>query len=770
MKAEIQKLQERVDDLFGITPLVDEDGIVTVGIERRQATYPSGKVNPNKPKFGGFARSFSQTFLDYLPDKLFEHFRLELVKAVEHAYANGGNGIKGVKFMDKPLDSVSDSDFKVASVVKKAEKTVGALNLNSNCPMFMIGSHGCYLDGCYVTGMGMGGNTINFYVRGAYTGELLQLSQEDVDLLNSVGGLRLNGQGDLIEAQYAQFKDIIRHAKMRNLKLKVISKQDGTVRMLQKMHDEGIDIDGVQVQLSLDPYWIPIQEDELVDSFASVQGLVRSREKKPDSDVIAQTIIDLYASQGREAKVIDGVLMRKYGYSLEKAEAIHEQNPDVQILQRVVTGTPEEIVHYARYYPEILQTWMHAAIRKGMYSEVAGRMLEEGEVGNFTARIAVFQDDSGEWHIQARGDKKSIGEEKTVYDLQKNIRTEQNGIASTKKKIAEAQGKIDRAEAKPNKRTTALIPKWKQEIAALESKRNSHRKKIEHLRSEQQRLISTRQNDIPLEVRDSYSKVEEYIKTQPDADRIFGVLAGSLDGNPSALCCVAGADQDACNNCISHCHAGSRGWRGDPVKVEAMADLFSEAQKQKEEVYQQAVWHGSPHRFSAFTLAHIGSGEGAQAYGWGLYFAGNKQVAEWYREQLAYDPDKMRIDGRLMSDVYSDLERQSSRIHPSKAQGFYEKMEAVERLMMHEHIDEVLEYGTEAEWSESTMEWLQGYVKQNIEGFGQLYEVDIPEDDVMLHWDRPFAKQPEAVKKGIIQLSRLSTTKGTSCRECQLSR
>lgn len=28
-------------------------------------------------------------------------------------------------------------------------------------------------------------------------------------------------------------------------------------------------------------------------------------------------------------------------------------------------------------------------------------------------------------------------------------------------------------------------------------------------------------------------------------------------------------------------------------------------------------WHGSPHKFDAFDLAHMGKGEGAQAYGWG---------------------------------------------------------------------------------------------------------------------------------------------------------
>lgn len=49
----------------------------------------------------------------------------------------------------------------------------------------------------------------------------------------------------------------------------------------------------------------------------------------------------------------------------------------------------------------------------------------------------------------------------------------------------------------------------------------------------------------------------------------------------------------------------------------------------------QAAWHGSPHQFDKFSLEHIGTGEGAQAYGWGLYFASKREVSEWYRNKLA---------------------------------------------------------------------------------------------------------------------------------------
>jgi len=46
------------------------------------------------------------------------------------------------------------------------------------------------------------------------------------------------------------------------------------------------------------------------------------------------------------------------------------------------------------------------------------------------------------------------------------------------------------------------------------------------------------------------------------------------------------------------------------------------------------AYHGSPHDFDRFDLSKIGTGEGAQAYGHGLYFAENEGVAKDYRRTL----------------------------------------------------------------------------------------------------------------------------------------
>lgn len=50
----------------------------------------------------------------------------------------------------------------------------------------------------------------------------------------------------------------------------------------------------------------------------------------------------------------------------------------------------------------------------------------------------------------------------------------------------------------------------------------------------------------------------------------------------------------------------------------------------------QSAYHGTPHRFDEFSLDAIGTGEGAQAHGWGLYFAGDNRHSG-YRSEDEFD-------------------------------------------------------------------------------------------------------------------------------------
>lgn len=71
----------------------------------------------------------------------------------------------------------------------------------------------------------------------------------------------------------------------------------------------------------------------------------------------------------------------------------------------------------------------------------------------------------------------------------------------------------------------------------------------------------------------------------------------------------------------------------DNIRVRRGGFTIEEAKEYGEVRKEMAsidVFHGSPHSFDAFSMERIGTGEGAQSYGHGLYFAENRQVAESY--------------------------------------------------------------------------------------------------------------------------------------------
>lgn len=63
-------------------------------------------------------------------------------------------------------------------------------------------------------------------------------------------------------------------------------------------------------------------------------------------------------------------------------------------------------------------------------------------------------------------------------------------------------------------------------------------------------------------------------------------------------------------------------------------DLYNLKKSYGFKLYQSA-WHGSPHDFDEFDLGAIGTGEGNQVHGWGLYFAKDKKVSKQYKDVLS---------------------------------------------------------------------------------------------------------------------------------------
>lgn len=170
------------------------------------------------------------------------------------------------------------------------------------------------------------------------------------------------------------------------------------------------------------------------------------------------------------------------------------------------------------------------------------------------------------------------------------------------------------------------------------------------------------------------------------------------------------------------------------------------------------AFHGSPHDFDKFSLSKIGTGEGAQAYGHGLYFTETPEVARNYRDMVpatdkgvgaVLDTD-MRIGGRLVTDVYSEIERKAGRLSPKDAAPVYEQLSALEALMQHGDMLGVNEAASAGQVTPEALAWMKKEVFPKFTRKGKLMEVSInadPED--FLDWDAPLSQQSEKVRQSL---------------------
>jgi len=173
------------------------------------------------------------------------------------------------------------------------------------------------------------------------------------------------------------------------------------------------------------------------------------------------------------------------------------------------------------------------------------------------------------------------------------------------------------------------------------------------------------------------------------------------------------------------------------------------------------VYHGSPHKFDKFDASKIGTGEGAQAYGHGLYFAENPKVAQEYQRTLSkYAP---QIDGKSVFESYADGTLASqlankaglSRSNATEAAHWFGEAARTNRP-----ISEIVE-----ERAARSMELLgdAGEVARiralgaKVGGIsqggtaGSLYKVDLPDEHIakMLDWDKPLSQQHPDVQKAL---------------------
>jgi hypothetical protein len=81
---------------------------------------------------------------------------------------------------------------------------------------------------------------------------------------------------------------------------------------------------------------------------------------------------------------------------------------------------------------------------------------------------------------------------------------------------------------------------------------------------------------------------------------------------------------------------------GEPLRVGEMLEAVAKTDPRIAESFE--AWHASPHEFDRFDADHIGTGEGAQVFGHGLYFAENEDVARHYYDMLVPDYKRKKVE------------------------------------------------------------------------------------------------------------------------------
>lgn len=137
------------------------------------------------------------------------------------------------------------------------------------------------------------------------------------------------------------------------------------------------------------------------------------------------------------------------------------------------------------------------------------------------------------------------------------------------------------------------------------------------------------------------------------------------------------------------------------------------------------AWHGTPHLFDKFDSSKIGTGEGAQVYGHGLYLAENPAVAKQYAEGV--------MDKGYLKDVNGKLSDLSKQMEPHRA-AEYGKFKTPEGQAMFDQYHALM--------AERSARLKQG---------GNTYKVDLPDDKVakMLDWDKPLSQQPQHIQDAL---------------------
>jgi ribosomal protein S18 acetylase RimI-like enzyme len=228
---------------------------------------------------------------------------------------------------------------------------------------------------------------------------------------------------------------------------------------------------------------------------------------------------------------------------------------------------------------------------------------------------------------------------------------------------------------------------------------------------------------------------------------LLGNIYSTIDTQKRKLADLLGNPVESFQQAIGNANDKARALNELTAQAAMEKDLYGPKNQQLAGLLAEAynpigmmVYHGSPAKFSKFDPTKIGSGEGAQAFGYGHYVAQSPAVAKEYQTKLTIGENY--VDGELL-DAYKPKHLLASIL----------SQESGNVANAAESLTDMASFGVSKSIKDSAKQAL-GLLEKGerpqlkyVKPEGAFYEIDLPDEQIakMLDWDKPISKQKDVM-------------------------
>lgn len=197
----------------------------------------------------------------------------------------------------------------------------------------------------------------------------------------------------------------------------------------------------------------------------------------------------------------------------------------------------------------------------------------------------------------------------------------------------------------------------------------------------------------------------------------------------------------------------------DKLSLDEMADEHARLEPEHADAYKEfeeaakewVAYHASPHEFNQFDISKIGTGEGAQAYGHGLYFAESTGVHKSYLDAFGYERATDAVDNFLRKNrgvnlTPLEITEALKKTPAGPLANDPQVVGAIQKLLPN-YLPNAAVMGEDLK----NYRVINDAAEKAIRGVS--YQVRIkPKPDEMLDWDKPLSEQSPEVKAALDRL------------------